>query len=127
MAQAQATERKTFYSRSAGLTISINPQGSTFDKEGKLIKYNGKLVSFSPAGSKYGVLTTNDPDAIEYIERQLAEGNPDYLTPEDFVRESTPADVRANQMETELSKAHRIIEEQNALLTKLREQGRLPK
>jgi len=121
-------EAKTFYSRSAGMMISIDPSPAVYDLQGRKVSDGpGRVVSFTAAGKNHGVLTTKDPGAIEYIERQMAEGNPDFLTPEEFVKENTPPETRVAAAEDKLAAAQRQIQEQNKLIESLRAQGRLPK
>lgn len=127
MPEAQPT--RTFYSRVPNLTVAVNTGPPRHNAAGQLL-HEPKFAEFSNAGAhngkRYGTFYTSDPDLIAYMEKKIAEGHPDYLSEEQFLKESIPAEQRADVAETKLDEALRRIDEQNRLIADLQARGKLP-
>lgn len=123
---AEQTTMKTFYCRSAHYSACINP-GIEVLKEGRTGRFGEKHLSFTPAMGEdrktYGVLTTTDPEKIQWIEEQIAMGNPDFFTQEKFMEHVTPAEKRADQWQEAATAAMRELTNRNKLLEDLRTQN----
>jgi len=130
MPEAVATEEKvqpkTFYSRGSHLGVCIN-QGYNVAGEGGVHKRIGeKHIVFTPATPEYGMMTTDDPEKIAFIEKEIKEGNLSYMTPQQFNKAITPKEAQIDQLERSLAEARskeRQFEMSNQLMADLKAQN----
>lgn len=115
---ATEVQPKTFYARSANLTISaVKPKIEMVD--GQLRKHGEKLIEFSRrigAGrgthtDNWGEYTTSDPVLIDFLESRMATAG-DVFSYEQYQDMTTPAEVK-------IADGKRTIEEQNRLIAEL--------
>lgn len=118
-------ETKTFYSPAAGLTISPpGMKGKFMNIDGEQKRAGETIIQFVPmgghringvkGGKEYGYYTTADPAEIAYLERRALELG-DVFGPEEYNKQTTPPQIRAEQ-------ASRVIEDQNRLIADLQAQ-----
>lgn len=119
MAVAETVERKTFYSTAAHLQLHVN-NGQQVMKNGAVEQHGEKLVEFAPLalgnGATFGVLSTNDPEVIEYVERQMATGRNDLLTAEQYLERSLSPEEKLSIERKAHRETERKLEESNRLL-----------
>ena len=123
--QQQVTP-KTFYCVSPHYAACVNPGTEVF-KEGKVSRFGEKHLTFSPMLApdrrNYGVMTTSDPEKIQWIEEQIAQGNPDFFTPDTFFEHTTPPEEKARQWKEAATASMRELQVRNKLLEDLRERS----
>lgn len=118
---------KTFYCLRANYQACINPGESQLGPNGKVTRFGEKHLAFVPTAGPdkktYGVLTTNDPERIAWIEAQIANGNEDFMTPQQFQVHTTPAEERAAAWERIAQENKRQLGHTNQLLEDLKTQN----
>jgi len=125
-------ETKAYYSRSKFLQF---PAGKAYRalENGISVVIDPPYVQFQPYGSDdWGRFLTDDPKVVEHIEarrkRQIEEGSsPDVLTPEEYSAAILPMEMKMQGLESENARLLRMIEDRNALITKLESEGKLRK
>lgn len=119
--QVQETPLKTFYSMAAHYAACINPGKAVLEGGVKAV-FGEKHIEFCPAAGPdkktYGVISTDDPEKIAWVEKQIASGNRDLMTIEQFMELTIPAEdkvklLRQQQEETrrELTMKNKILED----------------
>jgi len=111
-ATAQVQEQKTYYSTS--ISMMIHPSaGEQVVQNGRLVGTFGEVIEhFVPCGD-YGVLHTDNPITIKWIEKQIAAGRGDMITAEEYNRRITSPDVHIARGQ---EKNRKLVEENEALL-----------
>lgn len=126
-----AGKRKSmnFYSPRRGMGIMVNP-GQQVYSQGQLQRIGTKEVFFTPLGD-YGYLTTEDAEVQEYILAEIARGNGDFLTADQYNHAIKTPEMRENEAQQLANKAkgesdelRRELERKNDLIAKLRQQGK---
>jgi hypothetical protein len=110
--EVQKVAPRTFYSKSAGLTITVTHPKPVME-DGMLKKVGGKQAQFLEQGDKFGKYTTDDPEIIARLEQ-----HPMVLSPEEYNKATTPAD---KLLEHEVAANQRLVSDNNRLLQRLAE------
>lgn len=118
---ATATKR-TFYSRSSGLTISPpGLKGEFKEIDGETKRVGETIIQFIPIGNSrlaggkdFGYFVTEDEREIAYLEKRAVEAG-DVFDEKEFNRQVTPPEIRAEN-------ASRLVEDQNRLIADLEAQ-----
>lgn len=110
------TQKQTFYSTASGLTICPPTLKGTFMQiDGEAKRVGEHIIQFVPMGrDKFGYYTTEDPDEIAYLNKRVTETG-DIFGPEEYLKRSTPPEIRAEMLT-------RKVEDQNRLIAELQAQ-----
>lgn len=115
-------ETKTYYAVAAHYAACVNP-GKTVLQDGMKSTFGEKHIEFSPTAGPdkktYGVASTEDPEKIAWIEREIANGNPDLMTPEQFFERTTPDEIKIKQLRNEQERITRELHVKNKILEDL--------
>lgn len=110
-----AQEYKTFYSKNAGLILSVS-KGQRVVVDGEYTRVDEKLAEFQPQANHFGYLTTNDPELIRFLEKRILKEK-DVMTPAQY----NDAIMRPEDKIQQLNDRTRQLEDENRLLKMLAE------
>jgi hypothetical protein len=117
-----AQESKTFFAVPPHYVACVNP-GKAVLEGGIKATFGEKYLEFSPTSGPdkktYGVITTDDPEKIAWLEKEIARGNDDLMTPEQFYDRTTPSEVKIRALRNEQEAAQRKLGVQNQILADL--------
>lgn len=110
-----ATEPRTFFSTLPELTMHPNAGRPTILTNGirSTEREGEKIIEFTRWGD-YGRIVTDDPEVIEFLEKQIASGRDDILTVEQYSDRITPDKVKADLAMAQ----NRTITDENRILKK---------
>lgn len=102
---------KTYFSRSTHLAIGA-VKGKQIMNEGQLSRIGEKIIQFSPRGveDKWGAFSTDDPELIAILESRC-DSERDVLRVEEYNRQSTPPEIRVEQLERQLAESNRLLQQ----------------
>jgi hypothetical protein len=125
--QVQPLEAKVFYCTSPHYEACVD-QGQQVMKDGHTARINENYLKFTPIGNQYngihfGMVSTADPQQIEFIEREIAKGNPDFMTPQMFKEAITPAEMKVQQLREQAAGMQRELVMSNKLIEDLRQKN----
>ena len=126
-AVATPVEKKTFFCLRPHYQVCIKHGENMLTPNGKMARLGEKHLEFSPTAGpdkkSYGVITTSDPDKLEWLERQIANGNDEIMTMAQFQIHTTPAEERAAAWERIAQENKRQLGHTNQLLEDLKVQN----
>lgn len=112
----------TFYCVSPHYAACVNP-GREVLENGVKAKFGEKHLEFCPAAGPdkktYGVLTTSDPEKIAWVQRQIDSGNRDFMTIEQFMDHTIPAEQKVKALREEQESMRRDLTMRNKILEDL--------
>ena len=113
-----ATETKTFYSRSAGLTLHPNRGKQVLLEGGRTMRVDEKIVEFAQLGD-YGRFETDDPEIIAYLEKRASTPGADVMSAEAYNNAIIPDAMKVDALRDTNEQQSRMIEEQNRIIAEL--------
>jgi hypothetical protein len=123
--EEKRVEAKTYYSRNPRYQACIRVGRLVVGPDGVPLRLDGKYVEFGPPGNvmpggkTFGMLTTDDPEQIAWLDKQLQDGNMDFLTPEQYNIAIKSPEQRIEEQSQEIEGLSRKLELQNQLLADL--------
>ncbi len=115
-------ESKTFFAIAPHYAACVNP-GKAVLENGIKATFGEKYLEFSPTSGPdkktYGVVSTDDPEKIAWIEKEIAKGNDDLMTPEQFYERTTPSEVKIRALRNQQEEVQRKLGVQNQILADL--------
>lgn len=115
-------ESKTFFAIAPHYAACVNP-GKSVLESGIKATFGEKYLEFSPTSGPdkrtYGVVTTDDPEKIAWLEKEIARGNDDVMTPEQFYERTTPSEVKIRALRNEQEAAKRELHVKNQIIADL--------
>lgn len=125
MQTMEQVQTKTYYSRGGHRAVCITPGKVIPGPDGVAVRLDDKHINFSPVaiigaeGKQGGILTTSDPAVIAYLDGQIARGNIDFMTPEQWFDHITPTELKLEAERQQTAKVVRELEMKNSLLADL--------
>ncbi len=110
--ETQPVAAKTYFSTARNMMMHISagtksPLGTVGDRAGE------KIAQFMQVGD-FSRYVTDDPETIAYLDKQIASGRDDLLTPEQYQDRITPDHVKLNAKDTlirQLTEKNRLMQE----------------
>lgn len=115
---------KTYYSTARGLAVVCKQESPTFGPNGRQDKMP-TIAQFAPFGNTpYGILQTEDPDIIAWMEAAVKRGGDGIMSPDQFKAAVVPADQKINQLLAAMTEKDRELAKLQAQLAKAQQEGR---
>lgn len=120
--EPKVAESKTFYCKSPHYAACVNP-GKEVLEGGVKSRFGEKQLEFTPTAGPdrktYGVIRTDDAEKIAFIEREIALGNPDFMTIEMFMEHTIPDKQKVETLRQQEEGLRRELGVRNQLLEDL--------